>query len=432
MDSNILSDFRASLYGCFLKSEDVLMNLCDALLTESAAQSFIELSLSPYFGRKWHSLYQGIQRANLDREGLQKLFAQYAPQPEGRLVLGVDASSIPRPLSETARDRTYVHASNLPKGSKPVVPGWQFSVLSVLPSAPSSWTYVLDNQRVESEKTQGEVAARQLEALVPLLSQRALLLGDGYYGSAAFLRLTQATACDKLCRMPKNRALYRPAPPPTGKRGRPRLDGAVFRCSEPDTPDATAEETDENGQKVTVDCWNNLHFQKAREVVVSVIRVTRHGAADTERDPRTSWFVFAGEELPPLGEVPALYARRYSLEHAFRFDKQDLMWEEARLRTPEQFGVWTDIVSCVHNELFLAREQAASRRDWERKEGKPSPSQVRRGMAGIIAQLDTPSRPVRLRGKSKGREKGSKYQKATRHKTVFKGMDKPKKPTTVV
>lgn len=57
--------------------------------------------------------------------------------------------------------------------------GWQFSSLVVLPETPSSWTYTLDNQRIESEKTQSELATRQLEAVVPLLPATLGLLLHG-------------------------------------------------------------------------------------------------------------------------------------------------------------------------------------------------------------------------------------------------------------
>lgn len=171
MDSNTLSDFRRRLYACFLRANDVLMNAADALLTETSAQSLIELSLSPCFERRWSSLYAAFQDAHLDREALTRLFTDFAPVPQvgQRMVLGGDASSIARPASRTARDRTYVHASNLPEGSKPVVAGWQFSTLAVLPQTCSSWTYVLDNRRIESHQTQAQVAATQLEAVAPFL-----------------------------------------------------------------------------------------------------------------------------------------------------------------------------------------------------------------------------------------------------------------------
>ncbi len=156
---NALARFRHGLYRCFQRAGDALMNLNDALLCDVSARSFVELSLSPFFVRRWPSLYEGLQDATIDRAALQELFAaQVLPPASGqRLVLGVDASSIARPQSPTARDRTYVHASNLPQGSKPIVAGWQYSTLCVLPQTPSSWTYVLDNQRIPSQETQGRV-----------------------------------------------------------------------------------------------------------------------------------------------------------------------------------------------------------------------------------------------------------------------------------
>lgn len=437
MDSSTLSVFRLELYACFLKSSDALMNTVDALLTDCTATSFVELSLSPCFERKWHSLYKTMKKGKVDRDALQKLFAKYAPKPAERMVLAVDASSIPRPCSGTARDRTYVHASNLPKGSQPVVSGWQFSALSVLPEVASSWTYTLDNQRIESEKTASEVAARQLEALVPLLPVGSLLLADGGYGNAPFMRLTEAIDCDILCRLAKNRVLYA-APPPRPEKpgaGQPPRHGAKFDCKDASTqtaPSATYTGLDAEGQEFEVCAFSDLHFQGAHTVSVTVLRVTRHGAKGTERDPRVSWFVFAGENLPALCTIPAVYGRRYSIEHGFRVDKQDLMWEEARLRTPEGFQLWTDLVACVRNQLFLARDIAVERRAWECKEAVPTPSQVRRAMPGIIRQLGTPARQSRPRGYYKGRQKGDKVQKATRYKTVYKAKKEPQNTNPVV
>lgn len=439
MDSNTFSDFRADLYTCFRRAGDALMNAADALLTETPARSFVELSLSPHFARRWSSLYKAFANADIDRTALQRLFARYAPlpEPEQRLLLGIDASSIARPLSRTARDRTYVHAANLPEGSKPVVAGWQFSCLCVLPPTPSSWTYVLDNQRVESAATQGEVAARQLASVLPHLPEVPLLLGDGYYGSVPFLSATEGLACDKLLRFAKNRVLFRPAPPRPDKPGpgAPRKDGVAFKCHDATThgaPDACWEGSDANGQALGVACWHDLHFKAARQITVSLLRVTRHGAADTKRDPRVSWFVFTGQQMPALSQIPSVYACRYSLEHGFRVDKQDLLWEQARLRTPEQFSHWTDLVACVRNQLCLARQLALVRQPWERKERPVTPSQVRRGLSAILGQLGTPARACRVRGKSPGRARGAKIEKAPRYKVVFKDTQKAEMTKLIV
>jgi hypothetical protein len=341
--------------------------------------------------------------------------------------VGGDASSIARPHSATGRDRTYVHQSNLPEGSKPVTAGWQFSTLSLLPEECNSWTYVLDNCRIESPQTQGEVMACQLQQVTPLLPGRALFTGDGYYGSVAFLLLTQDIACDKLVRFAKNRVLYRPAPPRTGKRGAPAKDGAVFKCHEPAThgrPDACWSGTDATGQSLEVACWHNLHFKKARPLPVTVTRVVRAAAKNTKRDPRISWFLFAGEQMPALSEVPGLYARRYSLEHAYRVDKQDLLWASVRLRTPEQIQHWTDIVACVRNQLVLARPSSHVRQPWESKTRPVTPAQVRRAMGTILRQLGTPARRPQVRGKSPGRSPGATIKPAPRYKVIYKAKTK--------
>jgi len=432
MDFSILADFRRKTYGCFTRAADALMNVADALLTETPARSLAELSLSPFFERHWSSLYEAFQDAIIKREELQKLFAEYAPLPkEGeRLVVGGDDSSILRIESKTARDRTYVHASNLPEGTKPVRPGWQFSEVAVLPNEQSSFVYVLDNRRIQSTHSQGEVMAEQLKETAKRLQRRFLFLGDGYYGSQTFRDLSDEIACEVLVRFAKNRLLYREPPPAPEKpgRGHPTWHGDPLRLKDPAThafPDQEWEGIDQKDKKVEVRCWHNLHFQKARTQKVSLYQVVRHGAAATKRDPKVSWFLFWGQEPPPPGEVPALYARRYNLEHAYRTAKQDLLWETPRLRTPEQFEHWTDVVSVVRNTLFLARDLVEARRQpWERACRARTPQQVRRAMSRIMVQLGTPARVCQPRGYSPGWQMGRSRKPVPTYKVVYKACEK--------
>ena len=431
MDFSTLTDFRRKTYACFTRAKDALMNAADALLTQTPARSLAELSLSPFFERHWSSLYEAFQDGMIDRDALQKLFAEYAPPPkEGeRLVVGGDASSILRIESKTARDRTYVHASNLPEGTKPVRPGWQFSEIAVLPNEQSSFVYVLDNRRIPSTSTQGQVMAEQLKQAVTRIGRRFLFVADGYYGSQIFRDQSEEIACDVLVRFAKNRLLYR-EPPPAPKKpgpGHPTWHGAPFHLKDPAThgqPDQAWEGIDQNDKKVEVRCWHNLHFQKARSQKVSLFQVVRHGAAATKRDPKVSWFLFWGQVPPAPEEVLRLYARRYNLEHAYRTAKQDLLWETPRLRTPEQFERWTDLVSVVRNTLFLARDLVeAQRQPWERECRAKTPQQVRRAMGRIIAQLGTPARVCRVRGYSQGWPLGRPRKPVATYKVVYKACE---------
>lgn len=441
MDSSTLSSYRSGLYGCFTRSCDALMNLNDALLSDTAAHSFVELSQSPFFVREWSSIYAACENGNVDSDALRRLRVEHSPLPRAgkRLVLAGDASSIARPCSRTARDRTFVNQSNLPEGAKPVRPGWSFSFIVVPPEEMSSWVYTLEAERIQSDKTACKVMSEQLSRLTTLLTARAkeggkpnrpLFLGDGGYGNVTFLAQTSQTACDCLVRLAKNRVLYRPKPerPDNPRRGRPAKDGTRFSCQNSETQDAadsTWSGKDAQNKKIEVACWRNLHFKQDRDLLVSVLKVTRHGAPDTKRDPKVCWFLFHGEQCPCLSEIPSLYARRYCIEHGFRFKKQDLLWEKVHLHTPERFSLWTDLVCCVENQLFIARaEGLAKRQAWESNCRPITPQQVRRGMNPILAALGTPARLSQPRGKSPGWPKGARRHKA-QHFSVIQKTTKP-------
>ena len=314
---------------------------------------------------------------------------------------------------------------NLPQCPHPVTVGWQFSTLVVLPATPSSWSYTLDNVRIPSTQTAAEVGAAQLRCVVPQLPQRPLLTADRHYGSAAFVAATADVACDKLLRLCRNRVFYRPAPPPTGKRGQPRQDGAVFKCHDAATHGVPSDQwsgVDDTGQRVEVAAWATLHYRQVRNVPVTVLRLTRLGASAKPRDPRVSWFLWVGTAPVPLAEVWPSYRLRFSMEHGYRFGKQELLWERAHLRTPEQFQRWTDVLEAVRNQIVLGREiDGVVRRPWERTARAVTPAQVRRGLAGILSELGSPAQPPQVRGKAApGRAVGSRVQAATRYKVVYK------------
>jgi hypothetical protein len=116
-------------------------------------------------------------------------------------------------------------------------------------------------------------------------------------------------------------------------------------------------------------------------------------------------------------------------EHGYRFDKQALMWEQPRLRTPEQFERWSHLVAIVHNHLVLSRSLVEPElRPWENKQRQSTPQQVRRGIGKLLPRLGTPTQPPQPRGKSKGRTKGAPVKKAQRFAVVRK---KPKLPQLV-
>jgi DDE superfamily endonuclease len=432
MDCTRFNAFRRDVYACFTRAAAALFDLSDAVLTDPTARSFIEFSQAASFQRRWPSLYAALQDGRIDRAALRRTFVAFVPPPpEGqRLLLGLDTSPIRRPNARTSPDRTLVYWPNLPRDATPVVPGWSFSALVVLPVPVSSWTYFLDHQRVASSESAVSVGAEQLQTVAPLLPTRPLLLLDRHYSQDPWLLATADLALDQLIRARIDQVLYREPPPPTGKRGAPRKDGARFKGSDPTThgvPDDVWSGTDAAGKVVTLSCWSGLHRRKARQVPITVIRIVREHSPNTKREPREAWFWWLGDPLPPLAEVATFYPHRFGQEHGYRFDKQDLLWATPQLRAPEQMQRWTDVVAVVHNQLVLARSLvAAERRAWEARSRAATPQQVRRAMGRIIAHVGTPSPPPQVRGKAPGRACGAVVKRAERCAVVRKTPPKPK------
>lgn len=436
MNFNILREFRHGLYQAFRRSRDVLFELCEALLTEVSAHSLPELSLSPFFTRRWHSIYKALRRGAIDRSELRALFCNFIPSPPPgqRLVIGVDATNIVRQYSPTARDRTCLQVHNLPHGQSATTYGWQFSTVVVLPTQPSSQTYLLEQSRITSQTTAGQVAAEQLERLVGLLPGETLLEADRYYGSAKFVKATQKVHLDKLLRIKSDRVFYRVPAPPTGKRGAPAKHGPVFKCKDATTQgvaDEVWEGVDESYGPVKVERWRHLHFRSLPLLGVEVIKVTRPKATNKRRDPRVSWFGYVGQTPLALSEVVSFYRRRYSQEHGYRFDKQALLWEEAHLRRVEEFERWSWLLAAVHNQIVLALPLLTSEEvcyAWQNCKKTLTPGQARRGMGRIISKLGSPVERVKGRGKSAGRSVGTVVEPALRYEVVRKGTSK-KRPT---
>ena len=430
----MLQAIRQDVYACFQRARDALFNLTDALLSESQAQSLPELSLSTFFERKWESRYEALEDGRIDVEQLRAvwvkaLLAQIGPDEP--VWIGVDASGIERAEALTSPDRGIIHLSNLPLVDKPIGVGWLFSTVVLLPEKPSSWAPILDQARIPTEQTPIQVAIAQLQALKALLgTRRVIVVADRGYCTPTFLRACHDLGYSCLVRLKSDRRLYR-----RGVRLHPKgpapKDGALFQGKRQEThgtPEAIAVEQDAKGRTVRTSRFSNLHFKEDRELHLEVVRVERESAKDTKRDPRVSWFVLL-DDLLPLNEVAWHYGRRFSQEHGYRFLKQDLLWTQVHVRTPEQFERWSWLVVSAFNQLCVARQLGQGvYRPWERKERPITPGQVRRVMPSLLLQLGTPARRCRPRGIAPGRAKGFHPEPSTRFSVICKHPKKTKKP----
>ncbi len=73
MNLNTLREFRQQAYDCMERRGDALFSLCDGLLSEPQARSLPELSHSPFFERKWPSVYAALADGKIDIEALRRV-----------------------------------------------------------------------------------------------------------------------------------------------------------------------------------------------------------------------------------------------------------------------------------------------------------------------------------------------------------------------
>jgi hypothetical protein len=113
-------------------------------------------------------------------------------------------------------------------------------------------------------------------------------------------------------------------------------------------------------------------------------------------------------------------------------DKQVLLWDVPRLRTPGQTERWTQVVAGAHNQLVLAPPLVEGiYRPWETRRSVLRLAQVRRAMPTLLTQLGTPARPPPPRGKGSGRAKGFQPNPAQQYPVILKTSKKRKKRKTV-
>ena len=165
-----LEQFRLELHETLSYRRDTLLDMLDALSSNTNARSVVELSLSAFFRREYSSITDGIdnffQATDKEKEveerrewekKLVRIIVPHLPPPKKRKfwLFGIDVTPQARPYAERLADRTYVYQPNTLAGNKPVNIGHQSSVLAYLPEkgekAPP-WLVPLSVRRIRSEE----------------------------------------------------------------------------------------------------------------------------------------------------------------------------------------------------------------------------------------------------------------------------------------
>jgi DDE superfamily endonuclease len=414
-----LQGFGQELYQALGRRRDALFELLEAALESSGRATLVRLSLSSAFRRRWPSAPDALADGTVDVARCRRLAgAAPARRPgAGREVWALDGTAWPRPAASTCAERTYAHRPLPGIPQRGLVPGWEYQWLVLVPLERGSWALPLDlERRGPTAGTPTGLAAAQLRRALrhrPAGAPRPVVTFDSQYDP---VRLARAgLAADLLVRLTPKRRFYRPPTPYPGKGTRVRRHGPVFKTRDPDThgaPDRRAEADDPEHGTVRVEAWERLHAQGAHDVPFAVVRVTVGRLPKSGKAPAPLWLAWVGGELPEdLTDLWRWYRRRFTIEHGFRFLKQDLGWTTARPASPEAADRWSWLLALGLWQLWLAREIVADRRlPWERAgpTERLSPGRVRRAFPGLLARLGSPARPPRRRGISPGRRPGDR------------------------
>jgi len=167
-----LAEFRRRFYNCCTLRGDALFELTDAVLcVDGPVGSLVELSLAAEHRRGHGALYDGLSAGRIDTARLRRSLADLPiPRDEqGRITLAVDVSPWLRPDAPTSGGRLFCHCYGRAKGSAQMIPGWPYSFVAALETGPTSWTTILDAQRLGPSDDPTEVTAAQVRELVQRL-----------------------------------------------------------------------------------------------------------------------------------------------------------------------------------------------------------------------------------------------------------------------
>ncbi len=109
MKTNLLQQFRDTVYQALPKRADATMDLVDALTVTKHVESPVALSENVLFRRGFSSVYDVLEESDLPEEILREIFSQNQP-PTSETIAGYEVSALdctpnPRPEADTLPER---------------------------------------------------------------------------------------------------------------------------------------------------------------------------------------------------------------------------------------------------------------------------------------------------------------------------------------
>jgi hypothetical protein len=431
---NNLIEFRQAIYETgFTKGRDALFEIVDGLIERPHAGCGAEISLSPFFRRRWSSLYKAVEEGEVKPQALTRLFMQQLPT-DGVQVYPLDSTVWPHPAAQTLEEMVFSPCPTKALKRHSIVQGHEHSLLGWTARNRESWTPTIMIERIVPSEGAIAVGVRQVKAFCQQRRAQGataldVVAGDGNYGNHRFFGPLREQPCAIIARLRRDRVLFGPPNVYKGRGRRPK-HGQRFAFKEAEswpTPDEETTFTDERWGQVRLRRWNDLHDRQDSETILAVICAEVH--REKEKPPAALWLGYKpGHTDYPLRDVWSWFDRRWPIEPSIRFRKQGLFWTLPALQASQDCDRWTWLVQIAFWFLFLARPLLPDLYlPWQKPAEHPTPARVKRAFPAIFATIGTPAKPPQTRGNSPGWPKGKPRKPKERHKPVKRRPAKPKK-----
>jgi hypothetical protein len=435
--NKLIQQFRDAVYQSLLKRPDAVLDLIDALTVAGHVGSPVTLSEQTLFRRTFSMIYDTLRHAVIDFDQLWHTLLDLQPADcetmAGYEVYGLDATKDERPDAETLPERSALKSQK----DEPLTYGHKYSWLVRLVKWGTSWAAPQDTLRIDPELSDSQVGSLQVRDLAERNANAKVVVEDSLYGNHVFLAVFQwIRNTFALVRLRSTNVLYeQPHPRPPGKKGAPQKHGAKFKLSNPSRPADREESFLLGSQTVQLAAWTKLHLKKLPKLIVMVLRVEFLKPDGKPRYKQPLWLLWTGAEQVPLQALCRMYLWRFTIEHMFRFLKQNLGLNSSRSNDLVATEQWMWMCALAYWQLLLMRhlvQDACPAWYPQFRNGKQTeltPGQVQRAAPRFLAQLGTPAKTPKLAGKGKGRVKGYHPASRKRFPMVKKAKTRQKQPS---
>ena len=442
MEYDRYQKFRQETYQMLGKAKDATFELMDSVMTTRNASCLGEFSLSPLFRRKWSSTYEALQDGRPNRNKLMRRYVQEIPVSK-YVLLGIDHTAWVRRGAKTLKDRTYEHQAS---SHNSVTIGQGYSTIAWIPEKQGSWALPLRHERITSYEKPISKAAWQLKQVSQQFEQKVLVVLDSEYGNGSWVNQTGEIPVSKLMRIRSNCCLWSKPKSYSGM-GRPRKHERKFKVNDSKTwwsANEIVEVDDLKLGKLKISKWDNLHFRTAADHDMSLIQVQRLDSQGVAQKRRPLWLVWVGEQFLELKDIWQQYARRFRVDHWYRFAKQRLHWRATPRRrktqgnarawtlpnfsTAKQSERWSDLMPLMTWQLWLAKDVVEDfHLPWQSPLKNLTPGRVAQSLFSLLVEIGTPTTLPKLRGKSPGWKQGEKRSKRKTYPIAKKSYSRSKK-----